>query len=105
LKCRILLLGWLRRSDGGNWNHSVSLQMLQLLSLPFLFLSALALRTVVQQKCQSSTKREDDKRFEDIGVNLIAVVAIATVNMVFVVVRFVVIPACQLRFEEGTEPL
>lgn len=92
------------RYSGSYRGQAIRLQMLQLLSLAFLFLSPLTLSTVIQQESKSTTEREDDETLKNVRIHFIAIVPIATINVVFVVVRFVVVPAREFGFEERTKP-
>jgi hypothetical protein len=74
-------------------------------SLPLLLLAPLPLRAVVEEERQRAAERKDDQRLEDVRVDVVAVVAVAAVKVVLVVVRLVVVPARELGFEEGAEPL
>lgn len=79
--------------------------MLQLLSLPLLFLSPLPLRAIVQQKRQSTAERENDERLENVRVDFVAVIAVTAVNVVFIIIRLIVVPTGEFGFEERAEPL
>jgi hypothetical protein len=81
------------------------LPLLPLLSLfippPFLLLPSLPLGTIIQQKRQRATKRQNNQRLQNIRVNIIC---IFIVDHGVVVVSIVVVPACKFGFEEGREP-
>jgi hypothetical protein len=81
------------------------LPLLSLLSLfippPFLLLPSLPLGTIIQQKRQRATKRQNNQRLQNIRVNIIC---IFIVDHGVVVVSIVVVPACKFGFEEGREP-
>jgi hypothetical protein len=86
----------------------LSLALLPLLPLlplfippPFLLLPSLPLGTIIQQKCQRATKRQNNQRLQNIRVNIIC---IFIVDHGVVVVSIVVVPACKFGFEEGREP-
>ena len=99
-----MLLRRLRRLRRRHRRHPLSLEVQQLRPLPLLLLPALPLRAIIQQKSQCATERQNDEALEDIAVDVIAVVAVTAVNMVFVVVWLVVVPAGEFGFEESRQP-
>ena len=79
--------------------------MLQLGSLPLLLLPPLPLRTIIQQESQRATKRENNQALKNIAIDVIAIVAVAAVDVVFIIIWLVVVPTSEFGFEESGEPL
>lgn len=72
--------------------------------LPLLLGPPLPLRAIIQQESQCAAERQNHQALEDVGVDLVGVVAVAAVEVIFVVVWLVVVPSCEFGFEEGGEP-
>jgi hypothetical protein len=66
-----------------------------------LFLPPLSLRPIIQQKRQRAAKRQNNERFKDIRIN---VIAIFVVNDSIIVVGFIVVPAREFGFQKSGEP-